>query len=189
MTNEYEEVITQEDNQDSVEESPTSSQEEIELDFSDEEDVEALKEKLQKLERENATLASQKKHWRDKAENKSNSAAPSKEVKADSALSLKDQMAIMQANIDPDDLDEVLEYAQFKKISVVEAIKSPVVKNLLSEKNEQRQSAVAASSSSQRRGATKLTDDALVKKVQTGYLPESDEEIERLFNIRHGLNK
>ena len=63
-------------------------------------------------------------------------------------LSSIDTISIMRANVHTDDIAEVVEYARFKGISISEALKSTVVRGLLSEKEEFRKSEEVANTSS-----------------------------------------
>lgn len=102
-------------------------------------------------------------------------------------LSSIDTIAIMRANVHTDDIDEVVEYAKFKGISVSEALKSSVVRGLLSEKEEFRKSEEVANTSSSRRVVNKVTPDALLKNLSKGEVPEEgSKDAEEIFWARRG---
>lgn len=104
----------------------------------------------------------------------------------DKDLSSKDLLAIINAKVHADDVDEVVEYAKFKKISVEEALKSDVIKTTLSQKDEQRKIAEGTNTrdgNGGRKGNYKVSDDALLKKGETGELPESDDDLKRLAKL------
>jgi hypothetical protein len=148
----------------------------------DVDDVETLKKRI-------STLQAQKEHWRKKANKDPKEVKPVTLVKKEEAiptLSLKEQLAIVKADVNPEDIDEVIDFASYKKISVIDALKHPVVKNLLQEKDEFRKSA-KASHTSNKRPSGKVTDETILQNASKGVLPESDEDMERLFNARHGL--
>lgn len=102
-------------------------------------------------------------------------------------LGTKDLYALMEAKVAQDDIDDVVEYAKFKNITVQEALKSSVVKTLLSEKAEQRNVAEATNVGNSKRGSTKISDDVLLSKASKGELPEDYNEMMRLEKIRKGI--
>jgi len=110
------------------------------------------------------------------------------EVRVESAkktgdINTRDLYALIDAKIPQDDIGDVVEYAKFKNISVSEAIKSNVVKTILVDRAESRNSANASNTGTARRGSGKLSDDALVVKANKGEgLDES--EIERMYLLR-----
>lgn len=89
-----------------------------------------------------------------------------------SDLSSKDIIAITKANIHEDDLDEVVDYAKYKKISISEALKAGVIKTMLKDKEEQRKTAQATATTSPRRSSVKTSDEEIVNKMDQGELPE-----------------
>lgn len=103
------------------------------------------------------------------------------EIKPPSAKEIA-ALAKVAAEVHEDDIEEVLDWAAFKKIPVTEAKNQ--LKARLQEKAEQRKSAEAANISPARRGPTKLTDDQVLERASKGDLPESDEEISRLVSAR-----
>lgn len=96
--------------------------------------------------------------------------------------SLQDIRAL--ADVHDEDVEEVVEYAKFKKISVAEAKKSPVIQNFLKEKNESRKVAEATNTGATRRGSNKPSGQDLLEKASRGILPENDADIERLAQAR-----
>lgn len=103
---------------------------------------------------------------------------------APSNLSSKDLIALAKAEIADEDLDEVLDYAAYKKIPVHEALKSEVIKSTLGLRAEQRATAVATNASGGRRSSGRVTDDQLLSLASQGKLPENDEDISRLMALR-----
>jgi hypothetical protein len=104
-----------------------------------------------------------------------------------SDLSTKDLYALIDAKVPESDIDEVREYAQLKKISIAEALKSTVVKSILSDNAEKRKSAEVSSTGSSKRSSGKISDAVLLEKAMKGELPDSQEDMERLFNLRKGI--
>jgi len=173
-TTEDEEVIsnTQEDTVDSNT---------TETDESSEETIEEVKARLVKAEE----LAKNYKIRAEKAETKAKELPvkqPSRQKDAD--LSTMDIIALSKANIEQEDMADVLEYAKFKGISISEALKSPVVKATIQEKSEMRTTAVAANTGGARRSSGKVSDETLLSRASSGNLPESDEELDRLVRLK-----
>lgn len=123
----------------------------------------------------------------EKAERKSKEPPKSEEPKATSDLSTKDVLALVQANVAADDIDEVVEYARFKNIPVIDAIKSSAVKAILQEKKENRTVAEAANTGTVRRGSSKISDEVLMAKASKGELPDNDDDLRRLIRLRKGI--
>lgn len=102
-------------------------------------------------------------------------------------LSTKDIYALNQANVHIDDIDEVVEYAKFKKISVLEALQSDVIKTTLANKLEFRKTSEVTNTGAARKGATKKSDDVLLSNLSKGEIPEKgSEDAERIFWARRG---
>jgi len=166
----------------------TENQEEVVIEETTEETQEQGNETEQTdvadLKKKIATLEAQKEHWRGKA-------ATDKVVKTDSKpakseLAPSDLIALMSNQvIEAEDINEVIAYANFKKISVADALKSAAVKATLQEKNEYRKVAQATNSGTVRRGTSKVSDETLIEKARKGDLPDSDADIQRLVNARY----
>lgn len=102
-------------------------------------------------------------------------------------LSTKDIIAITNAKLYEDDIDDVVEYAKFKNITVAEALKSQVVKATLAEKAEIRKTAEATSTTVTRKGTTQISGRDILNKANKGEFPEKGSpEAEALFWERRG---
>tara|TARA_R110002020_G_scaffold160173_5_gene344534 strand:+ start:155 stop:709 length:555 start_codon:yes stop_codon:yes gene_type:complete len=122
-----------------------------------------------------------------KAKSKPKAQKESKEVtpKTDSKLSIFDQKAIFNADIDTqEDLDEILDYADRKGVSVSDALNSTVIKATLAENAEIRKSAKAVNTGTGRRASGTLTDAQLASNAAQGKMPSSEEDIARLALAR-----
>lgn len=106
-----------------------------------------------------------------------------KESKNEDGLNQKDLITLMKSNIDEDDVEEVLNYAKFRNISVKDALESDVVKTLLNVKKEQRATAQATHTGTSAKSTTKLTDDELMINAKKGILPTNDEDMQRLARL------
>jgi len=108
-------------------------------------------------------------------------------AKTESKLSIFDQKAIFNADIDTqEDLDEILDYADRKGISVADALKSTVIKATLAENAEIRNSAKAVNTGTGRRASGTVTEAQLMADAQKGKMPSSDEDIAKLARMRIG---
>lgn len=105
-------------------------------------------------------------------------------TKEDSNLSQKDVITLAKADIHNDDMDEVIEYAKSKSISISEAMQSNMIKSFLSTQNEERKSAEATSTGGGQKGQEKETPEATYAKAQEGKLPDENDDkgIERLVD-------
>jgi len=89
-------------------------------------------------------------------------------------------------NIHEDDIDEVLDMAKFKKVSLAEALKLGATKAILAEKEEFRRTANASNIGNTRR-ATSVSPDTLVRNLSEGKVPEKgSKEAEELFWAKRG---
>lgn len=110
--------------------------------------------------------------------------------KSSADLSQKDLLALAKADVDVDDMDDVVSYAKFKKISVADALKDNVVKTILSDKAEARKSAQATNTGTARKAPSTPSDDVLQAKLSKGEVPEAgSKEAEQLFWARRGGKK
>lgn len=175
MENETKEVINSTNDTETTENTEDTTEAKA-----DEVDVEALK-------KENATLKAQKDHWKKKATSTTETKTEGKETKTEGVLSQKDFIALAKADIEDEDIDEVVEYATFKKISVSEALKSNMIKTLLSEKAEARKVANATNTGTTRKASSQASDDSLTSNFKKGQLPDKDEDIERLIKARKNI--
>lgn len=95
------------------------------------------------------------------------------EVESKKDLNSKDLIALVNAKINEEDIDDVVEYATFKKMSIAEALKSPVVKSLISEKEAVRKTANATNTGANKRSSTvKPTGETLLQKARAGEFPD-----------------
>lgn len=154
---------------------------ELELDIEDE--TEDLAAELAKAKE----VAHNQKIRAEKAEAKLKNGTKEVVKESSNALTIKDQMALFNAKVNEDDIEEVLDYAKYRNISVAEALKSTVIKATLAEKEEFRNSAKASIAGNQRRGVAKITEETILNNAQKGNLPESDEDIQKLFLARKGI--
>src|SRR3990167_84655 len=100
-------------------------------------------------------------------------------------LSPKDLYALMNEKVPQEDVDEVVRAAKALNLTIPEALKSNIVKSILSEKAEERTTAQATQKKGGARGVSKVSgEDLLSEAEKTGQLPESEEDIQKLFLAR-----
>jgi len=114
------------------------------------------------------------------------------EMRVDSAkkigdINTRDLYALFDAKVPEDDVEEVREYAQLKKISIADALKTNLVKTILSDKAEMRKTASASNVGTARRSSGKVSDEVLLSKASKGEMPEDVEDINRLVRARWGV--
>lgn len=176
MNNEFDEEVILNTQEETVDLNATESDENSEI-----ESIDDMRARLAKAEE----LANNYKIRAEKAERKTKTESPSETKKSDPNLSTIDIIALTKANIETDDIPDVLEYAKFKGIPVSEALKSTTVRSILSEKAEQRNIALATNTGGAKRSSGKVSDDTLIANAQRGNLPESDADIARLIATRY----
>ena len=98
----------------------------------------------------------------------------SKESAKSPNMDLKDIRALQ--DVHDDDIEEVIEFSKFKKISVAEAKRHPAVQSLLKTRVEERASALAASTQVSRRNNAN-SSGAILNKVKNQE-DMSDEEMQ-----------
>tara|TARA_R110000850_G_scaffold63547_1_gene143546 strand:- start:2440 stop:2964 length:525 start_codon:yes stop_codon:yes gene_type:complete len=107
--------------------------------------------------------------------------------RTDSKMSIFDQKAIFNADIDTqEDLDEIMDYADRKGISVADALQSTVIKATLAENAQIRKSAQAVNTGTGRRAGGAVSDDRLMSDAKKGIMPSSEEDIAKLARMRVG---
>ena|SRR3990167_1693899 len=159
-----------------------------ELDAYQPEDLEALKTSIKENEeKESAAKEAEKIKLTEYGENQKIRAEKAekdgKEEKGRYVMSEKDIFALSKANIEEEDLDEIKDYAQFKKLTVADALKDKTLQGILSDNAEKRQSARAVDIGKGGRSTT-ITGETLLTRAEQGQVPEDDEGIDKLVNAR-----
>ena len=157
-----------------------SQEESVDLDTTEEESMDDVKSQLAKAQE----LANNYKIRAEKAEKKAKEPEVRQVSRKENDLSTMDIIALSKANLEQEDVAEVLEYAKFKGISVQEAIKSSVVKATILERNEMRNTALATNTGASRRSTSQVSDEALLSNAKKGIMPESDADMARLIKAR-----
>ena len=107
-----------------------------------------------------------------------------KPTKKSEELSQSDVIAIIKNNVNEEDIPEVADYARLKGITVSEALKTPIVKTILKDKEEQRNVAEATHTGATRKGASKVSDETLIANARAGKMPENEADMMRLIEAR-----
>lgn len=82
-------------------------------------------------------------------------------TKSPSSMDLKDIRALQ--DVHDDDIEEVIEFSKYKKISVAEAKRHPTIQSMLKVHSEERASALAASTQVSRRNKANSSETVLNK--------------------------
>lgn len=96
-----------------------------------------------------------------------------KSAKTQEGLSALDAVALAKAEIHEEDIDELVEYANYKRITVRDALKSPLMQNMLKDRAEERRTALATHTKGGQRSAAKASGEELLAQAEkTGEIPE-----------------
>lgn len=166
-------MLTNMDDETQVLETEPQEEEVVEVE-EEEETVESIKAQLEKEKAEKAELEKKNKQLYERAKKA--------ETTPKGDLEQKDILYLAKADIHEDDIDEVLETAKLKKISVQEAHKylTPILK----ERNEERRTQQATETKSPR-GIAKVTgEDVLRKAEQSGEVPDSIDQMKAMLQAR-----
>lgn len=140
-----------------------------------------LSEEKRKIEE----IAADRKIRAEKAEQAAKVVKPAEGAKpSNDDLSAKDLYALMEAKVPQEDIDEVTKAAKVLNVPLAEALKSPIVKGILSTKAEERKTAEVTNTGGGRRAVSKNTDADLLARAERNEMPESDDEIKRLSEAR-----
>ncbi len=88
-----------------------------------------------------------------------------------------DVFVLVKANVPEEDIEDVTEYATFKKISIKEALQTNFVKSLLSDKAEERATAEATHTGSARRSLSKKSTANILDDASRGVLPDDPTQL------------
>lgn len=104
-----------------------------------------------------------------------------------SQLSVKDIKALQ--DVHEEDVDDILDYAKFKKITIAEAKNAPTIKSLLKVRQEERKTAEATSVTTQKRGSSANTAEVLLNRVEKQEEMSPEEMRQAAKAIVAGLRK
>ncbi len=174
------ENVENEEVQDDVQEDTQDEDTQEEVENEEDDSIEEIKARLAQLEKENKTLKIQK----------LKSKVKKPEAKAESTeLTQHDLYALMANKVHEDDIDEVVAYARLKNIPVKDALKSNVVKTILRESEEVRQTASVSNTKTSRKAPQERTADQILQKIQKGELPDNPEDMVKAFEKIQGISR
>ena len=158
----------------------TEEVEEVDVadDTETEDDSEALEEKNRKLFERAKKAEAEAKRLKSLINERKPEVEAKQPSKKQDGLTTMDTIALINAKVtEKEDIDEVLDYARLKGISVGEALKTSVVKTILSEKAEQRKSAEVTNTGPARRGSTQLSSEQILANASKGRMPDDPEAL------------
>jgi hypothetical protein len=112
-----------------------------------------------------------------------------KEVTMPGDITRTELYSLVKANVPEEDTQKLLTYARSNSLTVTEYLKTDDAKALLRTWSDQRKAAEAVAMGSSRYGASKVSEEALVKNASKGILPTDEEGIEKLVKATIGINK
>ena len=145
------------------------------------EEMEEIMARLSKAEE----LANNYRIRAEKAEKESKAKKEETITKNNNDLTSKEIFALMKANVEESDIDDIKDYAKLKGITISDALGTGFIKAMLADKAEQKRVADASNVSNTRRGSGKVSDEVLLDNVGKGIFPENDADINRLVALRN----
>lgn len=151
----------------------------------EEEVIEEPKEKTPSSDKDKEieTLKKQKEHWRKKAKEAG-------ETKKDTAeLSTKDAMILMRADVHEEDIDEVVNFARYRNISISDVLKDTTMQTILANRKEERATEAAINIKGGKPTGAKKTDSQVIEELRKGgEIPKpGTPEAEQMFKARYGV--
>lgn len=157
------------------------------------EDTPSLQEQLDKQKERNAIqqriLTKNGFEWKDGKYVKTDKPEAQKETNnvktEDQNLTGKDVLALSQASIAEDeDIEYLLKTSKGFGMTVAEALRDPIIKAKLEERQEERTTAEATNTKGAKAGNVKASDSSLLANAQKGNMPESNADMVKLIKAR-----
>jgi hypothetical protein len=101
-------------------------------------------------------------------------------VEQRSDTSVLDAMALLKANIQEEDFEDVNKFAKGMGLTIAQALKNVGLKAILAEKEETRTTANVSNVNNVKRGVQKVSGETLLARAKKGDMPESDDDIRAL---------
>jgi hypothetical protein len=139
------------------------------------EDSEALKEKNKKLFERAKKAEAEAKEWKAKAKQPEAKSTPSSEKQDD--FTLEDVAVLVSKVTEKEDRETVKKYAKAEGVTLEEALGNDIVKGILKDRAEKRQTAEATNTGNARRGSTKLTSEQVITNAAKGKLPDDPADL------------
>lgn len=103
---------------------------------------------------------------------------PEAEESEEGTLSSRDVLTLSNAGIkEEEDIDEVINFAGYRKISISEALKDKTLKTILAERKEERVTAEATNAGGGRRGSRRPSSESILSDADQGKYPENPEDL------------
>ena len=174
---ETQEETIDESEEETQDEETSEEESEESIEQHSDESLEDYKARIAQLERENKTLKIQKAKARQKK-------AEPKQSSNNGTLSNEDVIAIARSNIHDDDIQTVREYAQFRKISIKEALNDSVVKSIIDKNESKRKAGNASNMGNSKRGQAKVSEEVLLEQARKGEMPD-ESDLDRLIASKY----
>lgn len=107
-----------------------------------------------------------------------------KDTSSEQAITPTDMFILMKSGVEAEDISDIADYAKFKGIGIAEALQSEVMKSILAEKTEKRKVADGTHTGDAPRSSGKISDEKLMSDAKKGIMPEKDEDMDRLIELR-----
>lgn len=104
-----------------------------------------------------------------------------RKVAPSASLSSSDLLAVTNAKVHEDDIEQVERFAKAEGLSIKEALKHADLKVILDLHDEQRLIAESTNISNVRAGISQVRDESLLESASAGKIPTNDLDIERLI--------
>lgn len=143
-------------------------------------ETETVEQKVARLEQEKGELESKNKQLFERVKK-----TEEKVVEAPLGnLQPKDAVLLAKSNVEAEDIDEIIAFADYRKISVGDALKNDTMQAILKDRVEKRKTAEATQINPPGRSQPRETAETVVELASRGQLPETDEGVERLAAAR-----
>ena len=150
-------------------------------------DAADVSEEVTKLQEQNKKLyeRAKKAEAEAKALKKTSEPKPDVTVQPQVQLTALDAVLLSKSDIsEKEDIETLVEYANFKHISVAEAMKTPVMKAELAQRAQERKSAQATHTGGGKRSSATLTSDQILANAEKGIMPKSDDDWDKIAEAR-----
>ena len=105
------------------------------------------------------------------------------DIPREEGFTTRDIIALAKSGIEIDDIDEVENYAKYRKITASEALHDSTLKAIIAKRLEDRKTANATQTGGPR-VASRITGETLLEQASRDRIPEKDEDSEKLVEAR-----
>lgn len=125
----------------------------------------------------------------EKAEKRAKTVKSTPKTEDNQTLNPKDYLALQEAGISADDFDEVQDFANYKKVSIAEALKAQTLKTIITERREERNTAQATATKGARGTKPRTGEDYLEKAQTTGEIPMDDKGMQEMILAKQNARR